>query len=166
MTRQTAPSMFRKQVPWGMNITIIISNLQIDICYRGWDALNEDLEKNSEKWSFFPKVKYFLVKVILLIFYSGTKTRRFWQELHFHSYIFSRWIPPSWKQRRSVCQNLFHETSPNDEQTITQCSNNTDNFVEIWLFKWYPQSNWSNNTIIKFCKITDLFSLVGAWCVL
>ena len=51
--------MFRKQVPWGKNITIIISNLQIDICYRGWDALNEDLEKNSEKWSFFPKVKYF-----------------------------------------------------------------------------------------------------------
>ena len=53
--------MFQKQVPRGKNITIIISNLQIDICYRGWDALNEDLEKNSEKWSFFPKVIYVFI---------------------------------------------------------------------------------------------------------
>ena len=101
-----------------------------------------------------------MVKVILLIFYSGTKTRRFWRELHLHSYIFSRWIPPSWKQRRSVCQNLFHETSPDDEQTITQCSNNKDNFRETRLFKWYPQSyggNFDYHFLLKFLLLLKVF---------
>ena len=99
---------------------------------------------------------------LLIVFYAAPTITRLQQGVPRCGSLFCRKTFDQRNQRKYICQSLFLSTSSQDQQRFTRCSNIQNNFIKIWFYRWYPESNrrgWVQYYQL-LCHFDSIYSLL------